>query len=70
MRTVDEQQDYEANVFAVCLLMPKEKLLKEINKDGGLDLAGDNKRINEVCKIFGVSQQALAFRLSILKKEK
>lgn len=62
------RMDYEANVFAVCLLMPEERLLEELDKDGGLDLGGDDKRLKEICNIFGVSQQALLFRLSLMKK--
>ena len=67
---VRKQLDYEANVFAVCLLMPKDLLLAELNKDGGIDLSDSKStRMKEICDIFGVSQQALVFRLNLLNKK-
>lgn len=63
-----EQQDYEANVFAVCLLIPKDKLIEELDKME-FDLGDEkNNDLKKLCKTFGVSVQAMAFRLSILKK--
>ena len=66
-KAIAKQQDYEANVFAVCLLIPKDKLIEELNKDGGMDL-GDAKstRLKSICKKFGVSESALLFRLSLI----
>lgn len=65
-----EQQDYEANVFAVCLLMPKERLLQELNKDGGMDLSDHrDERLREICKLFQVTPAMLVFRMSLLEQK-
>lgn len=63
----DKQMDHEANIFALCLLMPKDLFLEELKKYE-FDL-GDNKdtALKELCKTFGVSQQAVLARLSMLK---
>lgn len=63
-----KRMDYEANVFAVLLLMPKEILLKEIKKMKGLDLTND-KNFKTLCKKFEVTATALAFRLSLLEQK-
>jgi Zn-dependent peptidase ImmA (M78 family) len=55
----------EANAFAAALLMPKELLTREV-QDHDFDL-GDERSLDELSKLFGVSTQAMAIRLSKLK---
>jgi Zn-dependent peptidase ImmA (M78 family) len=55
----------EANVFAVCLLIPGHLLREEIDKMGGLDL-GNNKQFNALCKIFDVTHSAMALRMGLM----
>lgn len=55
----------EANAFALCLLIPKELLEREIDKLGGLDL-GSDKDMESLCKTFGVSTTAMAVRMNML----
>lgn len=52
-------QEREANQFASCLLMPREFVKKEVNKNS-LD-------IEKLSKTFGVSKQAITIRLLELK---
>jgi Zn-dependent peptidase ImmA (M78 family) len=62
----DDSIEKEANIFAVCLLIPKDLLLKELERKP-LDL-GDDTRLKELCKLFGVTTAAMTFRMSLLKK--
>jgi len=67
-KEIHERQEYEANVFAVCLLIPRDEIIKDLEKttfDLGDEKSEDLKRL---CKKYGVSTIAMAFRLSILNK--
>ena len=66
-KEIHKRQEYEANVFAVCLLIPKDRLIEEINKMGGFDLS-DEKELKKLCKLFGVSSTAMSFRLNLLNE--
>lgn len=59
------QMEQEADVFAVCLLIPGNMLKEELDKKP-LDLV-DDTRFKELCKLFDVSYTTMMFRLSILK---
>lgn len=61
----DDRQEREANRFAAALLMPKEILKKEIKRQQ-LDLIDDTDAY-VLAKRFGVSTQALGFRLARLE---
>ena len=56
----------EANLFAVCLLMPEEMLINEIRAIGPLDLNSD-LHIAQLCKKFGVSPQVIGFRIAMIR---
>lgn len=56
----------EANVFAVLLLIPEQFLVAELEK--GINLA-DDEDMKRLCKMFGVSSTAMAFRISLLPKK-
>lgn len=61
------RQDKEANMFALALLMPKERFLSELKKEP-FDLGDEkSKRLNEIANIFGVSINAVVARISMLK---
>ena len=64
-----KQQDHEANVFAAYLLIPGFLLKKELEKLGGIDLT-DDKKLNKLCKKFGVTHSLMAFRLSLQTDKK
>ncbi|ELY2017908.1 ImmA/IrrE family metallo-endopeptidase [Flavobacterium psychrophilum] len=60
--TGEDFKEREANAFAASLLMPKKLIEQEI-----LNVPNDfDKAISSLAKIFGVSQQAISFRLSNL----
>lgn len=61
----DRDMEAEANIFAVLLLVPKDLLLKEIDKLGGVDLSED-KDIKHLCKIFQVSISTMTLRFQLL----
>lgn len=61
----DRDIEMEANIFAVCLLIPDFLLIPEIEK--GLDL-GDDKDLKRLCKMFDVTPAMLTLRMAILKK--
>lgn len=54
----------EANIFALCLLMPREMILKDLAK--GVDLSSDED-MKRLCKKYEVSATALAARIGLLK---
>lgn len=60
----EDRMEIQANQFAAALIMPKILLEERINKDE-LDL-GDDSVIEELANEFGVSIQALVYRLSNL----
>lgn len=62
--TGEVRREREANAFAAALLMPKQLLIKEI-EGHSFDLGNDSS-LDELSKLFGVSTQAMAIRLSNL----
>lgn len=63
-----EQQEHEANLFALALLMPKENLLYELRRFP-IDLSDEkSERMIEIAKKFGVSLNALVFRLMYMSQ--
>ncbi len=59
----DRDIEKEANIFAVCLLIPRDMILKDLQKP--IDLTSDDW-INMVCKKYQVTPAMVAFRLAIL----
>jgi Zn-dependent peptidase ImmA (M78 family) len=59
-------EELEANVFAATVLMPEELLRKEMEAVGAADLWFEERHIAEMAGRYGVSVQALVFRLSDL----
>jgi Zn-dependent peptidase ImmA (M78 family) len=65
--TGEIQQEREANAFAAALLMPKDRLIRELNKMN-IDLSDDNEDvIEQMAEKFQVSKQAMMFRISNLQ---
>jgi Zn-dependent peptidase ImmA (M78 family) len=56
----------EANLFAMCLLMPEQLVRQEVEKMGGFSLA-DDESIKHLAKVFDVPLTAMAVRLSQIK---
>ena len=56
-----DSREIEANEFAAALLMP-ERFLQKLLKGETVDLE-DEERVSQLAKTFGVSNQALIFRL-------
>lgn len=68
--TKDEQdREEEANYFAMCLLMPRDLVVEEVRKLGGVDLA-DDRKMGELAARFGVSISLMATRIGQLMSEK
>lgn len=66
-KRVCDQQDQEANAFALALLMPKEKFIAEVKKLNW-DLANEHENsIGKLAKMFRVSKNAVAIRIAMLK---
>lgn len=65
--TGEIKQEREANAFAAALLMPRERVIKELDKMK-FDL-GDDKEdvIKELANTFKVSTQAMMYRISNLE---
>jgi len=63
-----DPEEVEANFFAAELLMPIKFLAQEETIKTGLDLSGDDnsKEISSLADKYGVSRQALTFRLGNL----
>src|SRR5574341_1456893 len=59
--TGTQTEEREANQFAAALLMPQEWVRPEFEKQP-FDL-GDDEALSAMCKRFGVSSQAMSFRL-------
>jgi len=58
-------EEREANLFAAELLMPHHFLEADVNEMGTLDPA-DERALHELADRYGVSTQAMAFRLAYL----
>lgn len=67
MNRVD--MDQEANYFAMCLLMPRDLMQKELDKLGELDLC-DDAAITQLARKFGVSMGMMALRIHQIQKGK
>lgn len=61
----DKDMEMEANIFAVCLLIPADLLRKELERKP-LDL-GDDKRFKDLCKLFDVTPAMMTLRMSLMK---
>lgn len=59
------RQEQEANTFAASLLMPKEFIFRELNKEDIRNLS-ESELIEKLALIFEVSVPAMTFRLSNL----
>lgn len=58
-------EEAEANLFAMCLLMPEDLLRDELDKWKSFDLISDKDTIT-LAKKFQVSVPMMAFRLGML----
>jgi len=63
--TGTQREEREANQFAAALLMPVEWVRREFEKHP-FDL-GDDTTLTAMCRLFGVSSQAMSFRLAKLR---
>lgn len=66
--TPEQIMDAEANVFAMELLMPRESLLADIKKLGGVDIE-DDKAMTKLAKKYRVSITVMALRIGQLAGE-
>ncbi|RYE27489.1 MAG: ImmA/IrrE family metallo-endopeptidase [Sphingobacteriaceae bacterium] len=62
---IELKQEQEANAFAASLLMPKEFLFEELNKENMRNLS-ESALIAELASVFEVSIPAMTFRLTNL----
>ena len=60
-----EKQDHEANLFAMCLLMPEKLVRAEVARMGGVDLC-DDEPLKQLAHKFRVSISLMAIRLGQL----
>lgn len=60
----DRDVEREANIFAFCILMPREMILKDLEQP--IDLGSDDW-VKMMCKKYHVTPTALMFRLRLLK---
>ena len=59
-----KEQEKEANLFALALLMPKERFIKEFKKLK-VDLL-DEKGLEPLCKKFGVTHTMVVARAAMI----
>lgn len=59
----DEQEEAEANEFAMHLLIPTNLLLAELKKIKGIDLGGDGNEVKLLANKFKVPVAAMAVRI-------
>ena len=64
MSNIDVEK--EANIFALCILMPREMIIEDLRK--GLDLGSDDD-LKMLCEKYGVTSTALTARISLLKRQ-
>lgn len=62
---VPDFKEVEANRFAAELLMPKQRILEDLKKDG---LCVDEKKIKKLAKEYEVSETAMSIRIEKLLK--
>jgi Zn-dependent peptidase ImmA (M78 family) len=62
-------KEVEANAFAAELLMPAERLTKQIIAVGGIDLVDSHDKIEELAKEYEVSFSAMTVRIDSLAKQ-
>ena len=59
-----EEQEREANLFAMYLLMPEEMVRKQVKKLGGSLDINDDKNIKTLARKFAVSEQLMTLRIA------
>lgn len=62
-------KEVEANAFAAELLMPADKLTKQIVSAGGIDLINDEAKIQKLASEYEVSFSAMTVRIDSLAKQ-
>lgn len=62
---IEKNQEREANLFAMCLLMPKELIDSDLFGQPPFDLFED-KRINQLARRYNVTEQMMTIRLKQL----
>lgn len=67
--TPEQAKEAEANAFAMELLMPREWLLADIKKLGGVDIE-DERAMARLAKKYGVSLTVMALRIGQLAGER
>lgn len=67
MNAIDRAMEVEANIFAMELLMPKDWLLAEVAKMGGVDVE-DERKVKALAKKFRVSEPVMILRLGQLSE--
>lgn len=61
---LDENDDREANYFAMQLLVPTSMLVTAVRELGGIDLSEEDGVIEKLARQFEVSTSCIAFRLA------
>lgn len=59
------QQEAEANLFAMCLLIPKELIRRDMAIMGPLNVDGDD-RVKKLARRYNVTEQLMVNRLTRL----
>jgi len=62
----EDADEMEANFFAAELLMPAKFLEADIARHGGFDLSEDDNTVSVLAERYGVSTQAMSYRLAYL----
>ena len=65
----DSLEESEANYFAMCLLMPKNDLLKLINEIGGFEEVKKGVNISALARIFNVPDELMLIRIKEIEDE-
>lgn len=66
--TAENVEEVEANAFAANLLMPADRLRADLEHET-FDLGGGDETLERLAKRYGVSKQAMAYRLAALRSD-
>ena len=65
--SIADEQEREANLFAMELLMPRKFLLKDLRALGSIDMC-DDSNIRKLARKYGVGEQLMTLRIATILK--
>ena len=67
--TIKDEKEWESAYFAMCLLIPKDSLLKVVEIFGGLEnVLNDYQLLKAISRLYNVEEQLMEIRIKDLLK--